>query len=294
MKGNLSRIGKHLQPRQIMNKGGSIDLFDINRGNLDPSYSHSFSMAGVNAGNLSEYFEPIRGVVKTNNQTTDQTGPYDTQDIYFSLPSTGTDSNGDPEYKYKVYLRHKYTIDGTSTSFYMDDQAVGLVQIFDMDGNITDYKEPYFAAHKWQTTTYPPQSGTKTPAQASVLSYTSTIVNSGSSTGYDRWNVSTSTTSSYTGVAGGVSQRYYGTNSENALPLGKDTVESTVASYMLYSEASGASGEHNDAVYARTNDVLTFPERGYIRVAYFISTRSGVNSNGLDPDDSLFVGVYPS
>ena len=293
-KNNLSRLGKHRDISLISEQGGAVDNFDVANAKryIDNTSTDVWGMSGYH--DLTQDFRPIRGVVNANSSGDDFAYDYDTTDIHFDIGSAASSTK-------KIYISHRYTISLTgSSSPWADDQCIACVQVFNEDDELVHAigaTEEGINTNtiKWQTTTTD-ESSYKTPQEAAALSYTTCIVSENSS---DKFNVSRTTASLYTGILGGIPREYYYSTANppvyGKLPLGLNSVENTGSSssgtYYIYHEASGYV--HNHRGFARTVDDLMMPQRGYIRVAYKLTTRDQNNTQyHFDPDDSLAIAMY--
>lgn len=292
-KNNLSRLGKQRDISLISEQGGAIDNFDVANAKryIDNTSTDIWGMSAYH--DLTQYFRPIRGEVNPNATGNDYAYDYDTTDIHFDIGSAASSQK-------KIYISHKYTISGSSVNPWADDQCIACVQVFNEDDELVHAigaTEEGVNSNTimWQTTTTD-QVSYKTPQEAAALTYTNCIVSTNSQ---DKFNVSKTTASSYTGMLGGVPREYYYSTATPPvyakLPLGLNSVENTGSSslgtFYIYHEASGYS--HNYRGFARTVDSLTMPQRGYIRVAYKLTTSSQNNTHvHFDPDDSLAIAMY--
>jgi len=292
-KNNLSRLGKHRDVSLIGEQGGAIDHFDAANAKryIDDTEQSVWGMSGYH--DLTQHFRPIRGKTNANSTGNDYAYDYDTTDIHFDIGAAASTTK-------RIYISHKYTISGSSTSAWADDQCIACVQVFNDDDELVHAIGATEQGNNtntimWQTTTTD-QTSYKTPQQAAALTFTNCFV---SSNAVDRFNVSRTTASSYTGMLGGIPSSYYYSTANppvyGKLPLGLDSVENNGSSftgtYYIYHEASGFS--HNQRGFARTVDALTMPQRGYIRVAYKLTTRNqSLNQYHFDPDDSIAIAMY--
>ena len=104
------------------------------------------------------------------------------------------------------------------------------------------------------------------------------------SSGTDRFSYASSTGSSYTGCAGGISSNY----NTILAPVGDAQIGQTGANYYAYREASGSTRWSGSVMRSPSR---TFTGGSWIRVIHALTGPSSEASN-IDPLDSLYIAVY--
>ncbi len=204
----------------------------------------------------------------------DYNGPYDVGEVQFDYTGTG-----------RIYIVVKFT---ASTS-YFNDVPIGGIQILNSSKTAILHEFIFYnssggTGNSWTTTTSSPAglqsaSGLNfTPATASGYTYSSI----GSGATANRMNWATSTSSSYTGAADGISSTW----STNILPLGDATVSQFASAYYMYCETSGAITNH---VCVARSPSISLTAGSWIRIAHALT---GPTSSQMDPNDTLWVGIY--
>lgn len=206
----------------------------------------------------------------------DYNGPYDVGEVEVDYSGSA-----------RVYIGTKCHILGST--FYGDIPIAGI-QIVNSSGTSVLASWIFNSStggtgSTWQTTTSL-ISGTSTlgfpitPATAATYIYS----NISTSTNIGRFSWATSTSSSYTGAADGISSTY----SSTLAPVGNATVPQSAGTYYAYRETSGA-GRYS-AVVMRS-PTFTFTAGQKIRVIHALTGPTNANDQ-MNPDDSLFVAIY--
>ena len=120
--------------------------------------------------------------------------------------------------------------------------------------------------------------GALTPQTAA--GYTYQAMTSSANTG--RWSFASGTGSSYTGAAGGIN------SSTTSFPVGDAQIAQVGASYYAYRECSGAT--RWASVFMRSPS-FTIASGDKLRVVHALTGPTS-QSGSIDPDDSLWIGVY--
>lgn len=207
--------------------------------------------------------------------TADYNGPYDVTEIQ-------TDFSGGTG---RVYIGFKVT---SATTFYSDLPVAG-VQVLSSDKSTLLHSwifDDFFggSGSGWTTTTAGVGSSSTvgqfavTPAGASVQTYLS--ISSGSSA--NRFNWATSTGSSYTGAADGISSSYR----TNIMPAGSSAINQSSGTYYAYVETSGMV---RYTCHVMRSPSVIISGGSWIRIAHAVTAPS---TNRQDVDDCLYVGVY--
>jgi hypothetical protein len=224
----------------------------------------------------SSFYEISNRFIASNTymgSTADYTGPYDVGEVQFSFTGTG-----------RIYVVVKFT---ASTTFYNDIPIAGIQILNSTKTSILHqwifYNSTGGSGSSWTSTTaspgLQPASGLNfTPSTASGYTYSS-IPTGGTA---NRMNWATSTGSSYTGAADGISSSYTTT----ILPLGNAAVSQTGSTYYMYCETSGTTLDH--CCVARSPSV-SLTGGSWLRIAHALT---GLSSTPMDPNDALWVGIY--
>jgi hypothetical protein len=201
----------------------------------------------------------------------DYTGPYDVTEVQTLYSGT------------TLFIGVKFT---ASTNFY-NDVPIAAVQILDSTNTTLLYSYVFHnsvggTGGAWTTTTSSPGQNTGqgfpiTPATAAGLSYSSIV--SGSTVNKMNW--ASSTSSSYTGCADGISSAYTTT----IMPLGIAAINQTLGSYYMYCETSGVVV---DGCSVAKSPPISIPAHSWIRVAHALT---GPTASQMDPTDTLWVGI---
>jgi hypothetical protein len=313
--GNLGRIGKTKTLSDVHKDGGIHDNHDRYQQALQDTTNSYHS----GRRDITNFFQEIHGrpidsedymemALGNLSRHKDYTGPWDVSEIFFDISnsSTGTDSNGDPEYIYKLYIRHKATI-----GQFPDDTPIAGLQILDDSGTVVFTLKPDSVGenaspnHLWETMrTETTSFSINRPLGAASETYhpLEAQSNYGSATADRFWcrghigtiaaasNI-TQTVSSYTGAQGGISDDFLSGANSTPMPVGYSTIQQTRNSRNFFRECSGAA--HNASVCLRTASTYAFPEKGSIRIAYAFTTRTSAIDD-LDQDDTLFLGLHTS
>lgn len=117
-----------------------------------------------------------------------------------------------------------------------------------------------------------------TPAQASAYSYGSITTSKNA----NRFGLSSSTSSRYTGAWGGIADTYNTT----IAPLGVAQISQVGNNYYVYREASGSQGYSGTAM---RSPEFNFSGGEEIRVIHALTGYSG---RAMNADDTLYIGVY--
>jgi len=206
--------------------------------------------------------------------STDYTGYYNVMDIV--VPSTYSGSA-------RIYVGSKVT---ASTTFYNDNTVAGI-QILNSAGTSILRADIFSSSNEsYETTTVATSAQSSagypiTLSAATALTYSS--IANGSTV--NRWNRATLTSSSYTGMADGISTLY----ETNILPtpVSSDITQApqTSGTYYVYTETSGST---RFTGMTMRSPAYTFSGGEIIRVCFQLTSRSGYS---FDPNDSLFIGV---
>jgi len=180
---------------------------------------------------------------------------------------------------YRIYIGIKVTASVT----YENDISIAAVEVVN-SSNI----QQYIWIFSGTSTTWKAYNGVLavnsntgfpvTPAGASLYTY-STI-----STGANkaRMTLATGTTSSYTGTADGIS------GSTSSLTVGNGTMSQSSGTYYIYRETSGST-RYSSTVMRSPSISLSSGDK--IRVCHALA---GYSVYPMDPNDSLYLGVYPA
>ena len=169
----------------------------------------------------------------------------------------------------------------TVSPTYVNDIAIAGVQVLDSNNSEkTTWIFNTTSGDNWETYTSQTSQNSGngfpiTPSTASGYSYSS--ISTGGS--YSRFSYATSTGSSYTGAAGGIS------GSTGDFTVGNGTISQVNSSYYLYRETSGST--LNTGTVMRSPSI-TLAAGDKIRVAHLVA---GMGSNQMDPNDCLYLGA---
>jgi hypothetical protein len=239
----------------------------------------------------SGYVEFSRRFIESNiymGNSNDYDGGYDVSDI--NVPSTFSGSA-------RIYIGHKVSIVSGST-FYAD-VAIACVQILNSAGNSLlkswNWSSSSSSPHQnWenlqsltQITGTQTQGFPETLATSAARTFGVTLNNSHNE---NKFSYSSSTGSSNTGAADGISSDYYENGVDNGigtiLPSPGNAVVSQVSntSY-IYRETSGA--DRYSGVVCRS-PAYTFSGSEIIRIAHCMP---GLSTAPMNPNDTLYIGV---
>lgn len=206
--------------------------------------------------------------------TADYNGPYDVGEVQTNFTGSG-----------RVYIGLKVT--SSPNTFYSDVPIAG-VQVLNSSGDSIIQSWIFYTSSGgtgsgWQTINSEisgssTQGFPVTPATASGYSYQN-ITTSASRT---RFAWATSTSSSDTGAADGISSSYNTT----IAPVGDAQISQSSSTYYAYRETS-SSALYSGCVMRSPS--ITFSGGEKIRVIHALT---GSATNPMDPDDTLYVAVY--
>lgn len=206
--------------------------------------------------------------------TADYTGPYDVGEVQTDFTGSG-----------RVYIGVKIT---ASTNTFYNDVPIAGVQVLNSSGNSIIQSWIFWSSSGgsgsgWQTMNgeiagTSTQGFPFTPAAASGYSYQN-ITTSASST---RFAWATSTSSSDTGAADGISSSYNTTIAS----VGNAQISQSNSTYYAYRESSSSTLYSGCAMRSPS---ITFSGGERIRVIHALT---GSSTNQMDPDDTLYVAVY--
>jgi len=207
----------------------------------------------------------------TEPSTADSTAAYDVYDV--QVDTSVTSSTG------RIYIGCNVT----ATTTYYNDLCVGAVQVLNPSGTTRLYGYSFSNGTDvagWNTSNaQTPLANADTAIEASNLAYTA--IGSASTS---RWGGTTSTGSSYTGAADGLSTAY-GSAGNTILPTpGFFQVAQASSTNYLYRETSGST--LSTIVWLRS-PLITVAPGSIIRVAAHSSTASG---GGMTENNTLFIG----
>lgn len=199
--------------------------------------------------------------------SSDYTGAYDVVEVQFN-PAISSATG-------RLFIGMRYT---ATTSFY-NDLCIGAIQVLDNAGNLLDswaFSNNTDAA-EWQT--LGAQRGSlDTPLTLSGLTY-ETIVSGAVA---QKWSLASSTGSSSTGAADGVST-LFGSAGTSILTVGNGTTPQTTSTNYVFTESSGVSV--NSYTWMR-GPIITLPTGTRLRIAY------NATSTDMTPNGTLWVGWY--
>ena len=229
----------------------------------------------------SSFYEISNRFIASNTymgNSADYNGPYDVGEVQTDFIGSG-----------RVYIGVKVT---AATTFYNDIPIAG-VQIISGSTLVASWifnTSSGGSGSGWQTYTSQilgssSQGFPATPATASGYTYS----NISTSQNVGRFTWATSTGSSYTGAADGIANTYKlsadgGSNTKAT--VGDAQVSQSSSTYYAYRETSGST-RYSGAVMR--SPAYTFSGGEYIRVIHAVT---GLSSNSMDADDSLYVAVY--
>ena len=286
MKGNLSRVGRYRDLREVWRYGGAFDLHDLDQMFPPDPYTGLPSLPielqyhNQRVEYLYNTLKPVRCERAINSQIymgsgSDYDGAFDVTEMFFSA----TPGN------YKLYLGQHNTV---SPTFY-NDWTVGAIQILDLAGNVLHSFKCNATDDKFDSATGQLTRATFNNAlsDSSISGLTYTGITSGTTS--TRWNYGSLTGSSYTGAKNGISVE----NLDNVpMTVGPETMPqypAISAAQYLFRETSGSSTD--SCVLARTKDTYAIPAYGSIRIAYTLCIPTA-ESTDIDPEDCLFLGFY--
>jgi hypothetical protein len=204
----------------------------------------------------------------------DTTSYYNVMDVV--VPSTYSGSA-------RIYVGSKVT---ASTTFYNDNTVAGIQILNSAATSILRADIFSSGTESYETTTVATSAQSSagypiTLSAATALTYSS--IANGSTV--NRWNRATSTGSSYTGMADGISTGY-----ETTILMTPDSADYTQiaqssGTYYVYTETSGST---RFTGMTMRSPAYTFSGGEIIRVCFQFTSRSGYSFN---PNDSLFVGI---
>ena len=218
-----------------------------------------------------------------SGSSADYDGNYDVTQV--TVPATFSGSA-------RLYLGHKNHVIGSGATYY-GDCPVAAIQILNNAGtslleswvfndtNDTGWRNPLVQSNGTATYGFPISLAT-----AAAFSYSSTNYNAGGST-YG-FSLETSTGSSYTGCADGISDVYKTTadsGSDTILTLGTATTAQSSNTYYYYRETSGTNRYSSSLI---RSPAYTFSGGEQIRIAHAVT---GYSSAPMDPNDVLYIGV---
>lgn len=257
----------------------------INRVNSSFGFTSKKKIAGGGGGGgggggidiTSSFYEisnrHIDSDIYMGGSSADYNGPYDVGEVQTNFSGSG-----------RVYIGIKVT---ALTTFYNDISIAG-VQVLNADettllASWIFHSSTGGSGSGWQTyTSQIVGSSTPgfpvTPATASGYGYTNILT--GASVG--RFNWATSTGSSYTGAADGISSSYETT----IAPVGDAQISQTSSTYYAYVETSGSTRYYGAVMRSPS---VTFSGGEKIRVIHALT---GYSVNPMNPDDSIYVSVY--
>lgn len=216
----------------------------------------------------------------------DYTGGYDVSDV--TIPATFSGSA-------RIYLGHKNSIAPPGQVWYAD-APIACIQILNSAGNslLKSWNWSGGGNQGWEnegtTTEFSGTSSVGFPATLAAMAARNYGLLLSSSVDEYKWSVVSSTASSYTGAADGISSDY----SENGvdsgigtiLPAPGDAVVSQVSSTdYIYRETS--QSERYSGVCCRS-PAYTFSGGEIIRIAHAVT---GYSAAPMDEDDTLYIGV---
>ena len=216
-----------------------------------------------------------------NSQTymgnsSDYNGPWDVGEVQSNFSGSG-----------RIYIGVKIT---ASTTYY-NDVCIAGVQVVNSANNTLE--EDYIfsgstggSGSSW-TTARTQRTGSSSqgfPDSPSYWDSTPTYYGMSTQSGTDRFSWATSTASSYTGCAGGISSNY----NTILAPVGDAQIGQTGANYYAYREASGSTRWSGSVMRSPSR---TFTAGSWIRVIHALTGPSSQASN-IDPLDSLYIAVY--
>jgi len=325
MKGNLGRVGKSLNARDIGTHGGRVEVNDLTSGldkliaagidfgavspsqkghNLSESAHQGFPFNRIGRPNLTAGWGPVHTRFETLGSGTGSNSNYHVTEIDFTVSTPGD---------YRIYLAHRLVL-STGGSIWSNDTSVGAIQILDNDNNVIHGIDTLYdsvnSTQGWQTLSY--SSGALTSLFTLKNSLGSGFANMAmkSSTALtNRWNYAAGRTpSAYTGAYNGLTG-VSGAWDDVPMPVGYYTMPQTWvgsslnsnesinqshgqgtypnSSSFIYAEASSprTTGSH---IFCRTGSTYAIPASGKIRIAYLNAVRT--NQSPLDEDDNLYIG----
>lgn len=241
----------------------------------EPSWSYPYSIYSNATGtDATSAFREISSRVIIDSSTSDWTGAWDVTSLQVNAVGSK-----------RIYLALKVT---ASTTFYNDICIAGVQRISSSGTVLNSWifnTSSGGTGNTWQTTSIAMAgsssllSSTYTPSSAASKSYSS-IFGGGIR---DKMNWATSTGSSYTGAAGGISTGSYGSVQ---FPVGNSKLTQTGTTYYAYREVSGST--RYTSTFFRS-PLVTFNGTDTIKVAHLITTAS---TQPVNENDSIWLGVY--
>ncbi len=323
MKGNLGRVGKSLNARDIGTHGGRIEVSDLTNGldrlpptgiidagsfapgsNLSESAHQGFPFNRIGRVNITSSWAPVHTRFETLASGTGSNSNYHVTEIDFVVSTPGD---------YRIYLAHRLVL-SSGGSIWSNDTSVGAIQILDNDNNVIHGIDTLYdsvnSTQGWQTLSY--SSGALTGLSILKNSLGSGFIDmvmKSTTTLSNRWNYAAGRTpSAYTGAFNGLTG-VSGTWDDIPMPVGYHTMPQTWvgsssssnesssqshgqgsypnSSSFIYAEASSPRGTGSH-VFCRTGSTYAIPASGKIRIAYLNAVRSGQSPQ--DPDDNLYIG----
>ena len=238
--------------------------------------SATFSIQSSNPSlypDISSSFLEISNRFISASSSSDYTGDYDVSETEVGLSGN-----------YHLYIGIKIT----SSVTYYNDISIAGVQVLDSSNSV---KETWIfnttSGDNWEThTSQLLGSSTSgfpiTPYTASGKSYTTITTLSGTTAErVGKFSYASSTSSSYTGTAGGIS------GSTGTFTVGNSQISQVGSAYYLYREASGSTRYYGAVM---RSPAITLASGDKIRVAHLVVGRSNYP---MDANDSLYLGAYP-
>ena len=226
----------------------------------------------------TDWYEISNRVINSQaymGSTADYNGPYDVGEVQTDFVGSG-----------RIYIGIKVT----SSPTYYNDVCIAGVQVLN-SGNDTLEEDYIFASSTggsgsgWATARVQ-EAGSSSqgfPSAPSVWS-AKTYYTITTSTGTDRFTWASSTSSSYTGCAGGVSSTYY----SSLAPVGNAQISQSGSNYYAYRETSGSSANSGSVMRSPSR---TFAGGEWIRVIHAVCSPNSSNQQ-MDPTDTLYISVY--
>jgi len=273
MRGNAGLIGPFPWPEADTKTGvfGLQDAYNQRLGSYSTwPLSPGPAPTGVDTETSFVGTIPERLLVTTGSG--DWVGAWDVSELQTTFTGTG-----------RLYVAAKIT--GYPT--YRNDIAIACIQILSADK--TTLEESWHfdvsADQSAWASVYGHITGssgggiTSSPSAASGWTYNTL----GTSSSVYRWSLASYTSSSYTGMADGISTYY----DSNIMGLGTNSMnQSSSSSYYVYREASGATRYSSSFMRSPSR---TWAGGEWIRICYAIS---GPSNASIDYTDSIYVGTY--
>ena len=204
-----------------------------------------------------------------NTVSSDYTGPYDRHDI--QLPTSGLNTSK------RIYLGIKV---GTSTTFY-NDVCIAGISVHNSSGSLLTYYTFNGTSTSWTTTSSSINYTSSTKPTLSQITFNYGYQTIGTSSSATTLSLASSTGSSNTGMADGIS------NSTTHYTQSSNSVPQSTGTYYLYRETSGST--RYSFAFARSPSIY-MPNGGFIRVIAKFATNSSQNGT-FNADEILYVGV---